>query len=45
MSVRGNVLYSQCVKAVREITVGNRKLSDQTLKVSGQFRIMIGHDE
>ena len=45
MLVPGNVLYSQCVKAVLEMTVGHRKLSDQTLKMSGQFRIMIGHDE
>ena len=32
--------------SVLEITVGHRKtLSDQILKMSGQFRIMIGHDD
>ena len=31
--------------AVLEITVGHRTLSDQILKMSGQFHIMIGHDD
>ena len=30
---------------VLEITVGHRTLSDQILKMSGQFDIMIGHDD
>ena len=30
---------------VLEITVGHRTLSDQILKMSGQFHIMIGHDD
>ena len=29
---------------VLEITVGHRTFSDQILKMSGQFHIMIGHD-
>ena len=32
-------------RAVLEITVGHRTLSDQILKMSGQFHIMIGHDD
>ena len=31
--------------AVLEITVGHRTLSDQISEMSGQFRIMIGHDD
>ena len=31
--------------AVLEITFGHRTLSDQILKMSGQFHIMIGHDD
>ena len=31
--------------SVLEITVGHRTLSDQILKMSGQFHIMIGHDD
>ena len=31
--------------AVLEITVGHRTLSKQILKMSGQFHIMIGHDD
>ena len=30
---------------VLEITVRHRTLSDQILKMSGQFHIMIGHDD
>ena len=30
---------------VLEITVGHRTLSDQILKMSSQFHIMIGHDD
>ena len=30
---------------VLEITVGHRTLSDQILKMSGQFHIMIRHDD
>ena len=37
----GKGLYT----AVLEITVGHRTLSDQILKMSGQFHIMIGHDD
>ena len=36
---------SQLLHPVLEITVGHRTLSDQILKMSGQFRIMIGHDD
>ena len=35
---------SACI-TVLEITVGHRTLSDQILKMSGQFHIMIGHDD
>ena len=31
--------------SVLEITVGHRTLSDQILKMSGQFHITIGHDD
>ena len=30
---------------VLEITVGHLTLSDQILKMSGQFHVMIGHDD
>ena len=36
--------YERGLSAV-EITVGHRTLSDQILKMSGQFHIMIGHDD
>ena len=31
--------------SVLETTVGHQTLSDQILKMSGQVRIMIGHDD
>ena len=34
----------KCHKSVLEITVGHLTLSEQILKMSGQFHIMIGHD-
>ena len=39
-------MYS-CQKdfAELEITVGHRTLFDQILRMSGQFHIMIGHDD
>ena len=33
------------IDPVLEITVGHRTLSDQILIMSGQFHIMIGHDD
>ena len=35
----------QTHRPVLEITVGHRTLSDQILKMTGQFHIMIGHDD
>ena len=40
-----DALMSLSAKAVLEITVGHRTLSDQILKMSGQLHIMIGHDD
>ena len=37
--------FQSIVLPVLEITVGHRTLSDQILKMSGQFHIMIGHDD
>ena len=39
------VWFSMIRYAVLEITVGHRTLSNQILKMSGQFHIMIGHDD
>lgn len=34
-----------CIVAALEITVGHPALSDHILKMSGQFDIMIAHDD
>ena len=43
-SINHRALRLLCL-TVLEITVGHRTLFDQILKMSGQFRIKIGHDD
>ena len=40
-----SLIYIHVEHSVLETTVGHRTLSNQILKISGQFHIMIGHNE